>query len=188
MPNSTHTLRYDIAKAMPIITATLSKSWKVSSIQKTKSPRFDKIDEELDNIRAAWHWAVTEKQWDALDLVFAPDDALYQGRSMLRESVRVFSELCDALVADGRQNTSIYWRSRLREVWLAGRLGDYERVWEQAQLASDFFESAGNPIEQSYALNNVSYAQMMMGLYNDSADTARQALACSPSQRMGMSI
>lgn len=148
---------------------------------KRENATIDAIEVEFDNIRVAWRWAVENKHWREIDRALHIMLLFYLGRSMLAEGISTFEGLVKALEDDDQADTVLYWRANLRLAWLAGRLGQYNRVWELAQGAYDYFTEANNPQEVIWALNNLSYACMFTGNYEDSIASANQAAELSRS-------
>jgi serine/threonine protein kinase/predicted ATPase/Tfp pilus assembly protein PilF len=134
------------------------------------------VELELDNVRAAWQFALETQKWEAFDKVIVPLTLFYLGRSQSREGVAQFDGLIQALEQNQQQNTLLYWKAMSRQAWLRSRLGDYETVWQAARDAHNFFEAQGNVlIEDAYALNVMSYVRMMQGRLQESYDFAAEA-------------
>jgi tetratricopeptide (TPR) repeat protein len=136
----------------------------------------DSMDTEIENVRAAWRWAVEYKCWDEIGTMLHTMMLYYQARSMLREGGATFDALAQVLTEHQMQDSLLYWRTRVRQAMLQGRLGDYTQSLEQSQAALHYFEAQNNDYEQCIALNNISYACMMHGRYEESAEFATQAL------------
>lgn len=134
----------------------------------------DSIEREIENIRAAWCWAVDNGHFDALAMCLDPLMLFHQARSMLMEGSRTFRELADRMAAQGMGNTDLYWRARLREARLSQRLGAYAESFELAKDALEYFKDK-DQTEESVALNLMSYSRMMQGHYEESVNFASSA-------------
>ncbi len=134
----------------------------------------DEIEAEIENIRAAWHWAVENQQWTELDPVLHTLTLFYLVRSMLREGHTTFCELADSLQKIGQDDGRLYWRARSRQSLFTSRSGGYAEAFELA--TSCFAHFADDDLERSHALNVMSYARMMQGRYEESKQYAAQAL------------
>ncbi len=134
------------------------------------------IETELDNLRAAWEWAKSKRYWAAHDNVMHAVLLYYAARGLSREGMMLLRELADAMAAAGQHDNRIYWRARIRESWLLSRMGEQQLVHDQSAMAYRYFtEVEPNPLEACFALNNMSYAMMRMGHYDESIAYAQQA-------------
>lgn len=136
----------------------------------------DRIEIELDNLRAAWEWAKAKGYWEAHDNVMHAVLLYYTARGLSREGMLLFRELADTMAAGGMHNNRIYWRARIRESWLLSRMGESQLVHDQSAMAYRYFtETEPDPLEACFALNNMSYAMMWLGHYDESIAYAQQA-------------
>lgn len=134
------------------------------------------MEEELENIRSAWDFALGNHMWDELDTSIHTMLLFFQARSMLADGITTFGELADHLQNHNLVDSDCYYRSRLRQAWLMSRQGNYEEVYRMAEAAYDYFLKQQDNDEVCYALNNMSYAKMMLGLYEESQQLASKAL------------
>lgn len=142
---------------------------------KKEQAAIDQIETELENLRAAWDWAISERYWESIDKVLQTITLFYTGRGLMREGGSMMHELAETLAAAGQGDSRLYWRARTREAWLMGRLGDYAYALEQARRAYDYFRES-DPQEAAYALNASCYAYMMQGDYPASVHDAQAAI------------
>jgi predicted ATPase/Tfp pilus assembly protein PilF/predicted Ser/Thr protein kinase len=134
------------------------------------------IEREIENIRMAWNWGIKQKQWDAYDDLLHPMMLFHIARSTLREGHDAFETLMEALLADGKGDSDLYWRACNRQGWISGRLGNYEQV-EQAMIATTaHFQAKGDHIELAHALNILSYARMFIGKYDQALENSSDAV------------
>lgn len=140
------------------------------------------IDDDLENIRAAWRYAIENCHWTELDRIQRSMTYYYLARSMLLEGTKSFQELAEVLEKAGQDDTDVYWRARSNQAWLAGRQGDYETVITLSERACSYFKDKNNGEEICVALNNLSYATMMQGDYEIAEDYARNAYQIADKQ------
>jgi len=146
----------------------------------------ESMETELENIRAAWDFAVENQMWEELDASIHTMMLFYQARSLLNDGIDSFRNLATVLVRHGLTDHPSYHRAQSRQVWLMSRQGNYETVYSVAEQAYQFFLEKGDNDEICYALNNMSYAMMMLGIYDDARDLAEQALKYARDPHIGM--
>ncbi|MCI0714029.1 MAG: protein kinase [Chloroflexi bacterium] len=133
------------------------------------------IDRDLDNIRAAWKWAMQHEQWDMLGEMLHPLATYFHSRSMLRDGHNTLQTLADLLQGNDSQKT-LYWRASLRSVWLLIRVGEYSSSYRQARECLDYFKKTPLTVEVILALNCMAYARMMQGQTRDAIKLSATAL------------
>jgi len=143
------------------------------------------MEVELENLRAAWDMAVEKQLWEELDASIHTMLLFFQARSMLKDGVALFRELGERLEKNNLTDNTCYHRSRLRQAWLMSRLGNYKQVYDLAEASYQYFLQIDNAEEICFALNNMSYAKMMLGLYDEARDLAQQALDYAGDPRKG---
>lgn len=136
----------------------------------------DEVEKEIENVRAAWRWALESQEWAILQSMLQPLTGYYFVRALLREGRQLFGELCDYLEAAGQGKTPLWWQAWRRHGWMAGRLGDYALIYSTNEASLRYFRQQGDQQECGYALNGLSYACMMQGRYDESRQYAREAL------------
>jgi serine/threonine protein kinase/tetratricopeptide (TPR) repeat protein len=143
------------------------------------------METELENLRAAWDLAVENQLWVELDASIHTMLLFFQARSMLTDGITTFRKLGDRLEQKNLTDNHCYHRARLRQAWLISRQGNYETVYEMSEVSYQYFLKTDNPEEICNSLNNMSYAKMMLGLYDEARDLAQQALAYAGDPRDG---
>lgn len=143
------------------------------------------METELENIRASWDLAVTKQLWIELDASIHTMMLFFQARSMLTDGIALFRELADRLGQDKSTDNDCYHRARLRQAWLMSRQGNYNAVYDLAEASYQYFLQSDNAVEICYALNNMSYAKMMLGLYDEARELANKALSYAGDPREG---
>lgn len=145
----------------------------------TKNERkaIDAIEMEFQNVHMAFDWAIKNGAWEKIDDLLQTIMLFHQVRSLLQQGAELFNRLAEALQADGEGNGRLYWRARIRQALLAGRLGNYQLTTKYMPDAQRFFHESGEIVEESYTLNIMGYANMMQGNLKKSRDQVKQALA-----------
>lgn len=133
------------------------------------------MDEEIENIRLVWRMGIKYKRFEVLDFLQDAMLYFYLGRSWLQEGYDAFKDFADAMQQDGVED-STYWRARIRQIWMTGRMGDYEETAQWATQALKFFENDIYSTERAHALNQMSYVCMMRGEYDDAIGYAQQSV------------
>lgn len=146
----------------------------------------ESMEEEFDNILTAWEFAVARHMWAELDKALHTMMLFFQARSMLSDGVATFRDVADRMEKDNYGNTPCYHRARLRQAWLQSRQGEYNDVYRLAGNAYQFFLEHGDDDEICYALNNMSYAYMMLGRYDEARDLAQEALGYARDPKTGV--
>lgn len=133
------------------------------------------VEIELENVRVAMTYAIAERRWETLDKIVQSLLLYDLSKSLLREGLMAFSMIVDALDSAGETTHPLYARARLRQAWITGRLGNYTTAWDYASRAFAYFKVHKNTVEMAYTLNQMSYARMMQGKYDDSREYAQKA-------------
>lgn len=85
------------------------------------------IEEDLENVHAAWRWATRERRLEALWEGCRPLQLFYiQRGGLAREGARAFSEAADHLDGDDPDQRPVLGRLRVAEGWFWFRLGANE--------------------------------------------------------------
>ena len=143
------------------------------------------MEVELENLRAAWDMAADKQLWDELDASIHTMLLFFQARSMLTDGITLFRELGDRLEKTYLTDNDCYHRARLRQAWLMSRQGNYKKVYALADASYHYFLKTNNAKEICFALNNMSYAQMMLGFYDEARELAKQSLTYAGDPRQG---
>lgn len=140
-----------------------------------EKPALAVMDAEQDNLHIAWKWAVDNAYWEALDKVLHPVTLYHIARSRLNEGIQFFHDLAEAILENCyEENERLYWRARSRELWLVGRQAKFDAIHTYASDAYAYFDAQNDPLEMSYLLNNMSYAAMFTGDYENAIAHARE--------------
>lgn len=133
------------------------------------------MEDELANIRAAWHWATTNKRSDQLgrstDLV-----VFYDRRARLKEGAKLFEQAVQVLEEDNSEYTEAMAKACVDAAWLFYRLSEHEQA---ISLSEKAVEHLGNQNDNSIPMKafNISGVVMMaMGKNEDARLQFKQAL------------
>jgi serine/threonine protein kinase/tetratricopeptide (TPR) repeat protein len=135
------------------------------------------IEGELENIRAAWHWAVKrhqlvhiENMQDALEMTFELLTLFQEGFNLFQEAISELSPASD------EQTNILAARLGLRLGWLAGRMGDYETMRASTEGSLPVLEQANLKFEMGMVIRNLGTAAMMQGQYDKAREYGEQQL------------
>ena len=101
---------------------------------------------EIDHIRSAWQWAVTQNWQTAVQHATSPLALFYEFRSWFREGEIVFREAIEQLA-----ETAVVHILLLRHTTFLSRLGHNNEAKQQAHRALALIPSDGISAEKSYA-------------------------------------
>lgn len=133
------------------------------------------IDNDIENIRLVWRVGIKFERFEVLDFMQETMLYFYLGRSMLNEGYEAFKNLGDKMEKMGYEDAT-YWRARIRQAWMSGRMGRYDETAEWAEKVLEFFANDIHSTERAHALNQLSYVCMMTGDYESSIRYAEQSV------------
>ena len=121
------------------------------------------IDEELENIRSAWNWAVVNTRADQLqrstDLV-----VFYDRQARFEEGSRLFSEAIGVLNPDNPNHHAALGKALVDTAWLYRRLGKLEARENAEQAVQILRQSDEHPGILMKALNTLN------AIYSDTGE------------------
>lgn len=114
----------------------------------------EEVGAEIEDVRAAWEWAVAQKNLDFLSGSLNSMGIFYWARNRFREGQTIFMKAIEALKAQGESRPQgLLERLRCREAEFTAWLGDLETAQHQLQSVIDSFRSLQDDEELLYALN-----------------------------------
>ncbi|MBE2220520.1 MAG: tetratricopeptide repeat protein [Anaerolineae bacterium] len=139
------------------------------------------IGQEIDNVRAAWHWIVEREQ---VELIRLACDALfhfYDMRGWLEEGSELFGTAVTQVRRLREQNTQavddILWGKLLaREGQFAYRIGQYERARLLLEESLPLFRHLKMQRETVFTLNLLARIVYRQGLYKESEQWCQESL------------
>lgn len=122
----------------------------------------EEIDADMDNIRAAWDWAIERKHADAIAAVLLRLYETYETTSLFAEGVKVFGKALDAF-----KNTPLQEPLLLYKTWFEMRLSNFYRAAHVGRELFDHFQQIGKPQLAGFAAGMTCYALMYLGEYEE---------------------
>lgn len=141
----------------------------------------EEIDAELGNVRAAWRWAVREKQLAAIRAMGPTLDAAFRYRGRYREGLQSFEDAVNALREEPptAELDLTLLRAFISVAWFSthlGRLEDALRAWRRCQKLYEKVEVrplAGVATDPLLGLSYIAWAE---GDYEGAVAYAEKAL------------
>jgi predicted ATPase len=141
--------------------------WMAKVCENLNTPResamMDAIELEMENILLSWNSAINAGMFDELDGVMDAHANFFLSRGMTREGVNMLKTLNERMMVAGKGDTRTYWRAITRRIWLSSRLGHHDFVLREGRKALDYFRKQGDAIETAITLNQMAYACMVHG-------------------------
>lgn len=142
----------------------------------SSSAAIDAVDNDIENVRAAWAWAVNQQRWPMIEQMLDTLDAFYAARSLYSEGIARFAALASLLPADQQR---LVWRLRARQARMLDQTGHYDEAWALDEPALAYFVACDDPAEMQRVLNSMAYVSMMQGQYQEARDYAEKASFCA---------
>lgn len=125
---------------------------------------------EIDNIRAAWHWAIEQRPLDELERAGEVLQWFYEFRSWLQEGVAVFAAAVERLravepVAGDAERRRLFGRMLGHYGYLATRSGELAAATTALAESSALLADAGDPVGLGRTLNYQGSAALWSGDY-----------------------
>jgi len=136
------------------------------------------IGGEIDNVRAAWQWAIDNEQWDLVDQGLESLFFFYDLRSRFQEGAEVFNETTEGLAcaSDPERRTSnqrILANVLARQARLLQRASRYDQARVLFQRSLDMHARLGAQHDTAFALTYFGDLLRVVGEY----DEARRLLS-----------
>ena len=134
------------------------------------------IDAALDNVRAAWDWAVAGRQSELLSPAVAPLSLFYEIRGNYREAEQLFGETAAVFDRYSGLDDPLSLRLHAHEMRAKVRLAEYETALAALRRLKPLAEAAGN--SGISGLIRLSLAEIMwrQSNYAESAQLLKQNL------------
>jgi DNA-binding SARP family transcriptional activator len=139
--------------------------------------RLKEIEEDLENIRSAWDWAVRNARADQLgrstDLV-----VFFDRKARCEEGARLFQAAIEVLDAGKVSEQAALGKACFDAAWLGQRLGRYEQAYQFATRAVELLR----PLEDEVgswlmkALNTLSIIEKILGNNKNALQNLQEAL------------
>ncbi|MCE7982908.1 MAG: hypothetical protein DYG89_17125 [Caldilinea sp. CFX5] len=139
------------------------------------------IGGEIDNVRAAWHWAVEQRDVTSLQAAVDPLYNFYQIRSRYLEGKDLFEQAAQQIPAAGGAEIAalLHLRLRARCGAFCHFLCDYETADNHLQVCLALTAQVDQPAERAFVLNFLGQLAMWRGEKALAKQHLSQSLAIS---------
>jgi predicted ATPase/serine/threonine protein kinase/DNA-binding SARP family transcriptional activator/alpha-beta hydrolase superfamily lysophospholipase len=134
------------------------------------------IEEELDNIHTALHWAVAEQQIDLLRESWDTIDEFYLQRQRLPEGIEVFAHIVKDLDEANPAHFPVLGRALVVQAHFHFRLDRYEESRQLAERGLQLLQTAGDARGSMKGLNILGLTALSTGDYTVARANLQQAL------------
>jgi ATP/maltotriose-dependent transcriptional regulator MalT len=139
---------------------------------------------EMENIRAAWYWAVQHRQWDALDQAIEPLAMFCHLKTRYREAAHLIDTAL-AAVPESQAQQPVMVRLLSEMGWMTIRLGEFDRatqVLNQSQAIHQQFDLQPLPGQATDPRLGLSTLASIRGDYEQAEQLAQVARQTAVSQ------
>lgn len=142
--------------------------------------RLNELRAEMDNVRAAWRWAVQQGRAADIDQALDGLYSFFESQSRFAEGLELFEMAAERWRSESEQQ-GLFGRLLARQARFCDRLGRYSQAQEWAQISLDMATRLGMERERVfslYSLGNLAYWQGRFteaeGFYRESRQLAEQ--------------
>ena len=142
------------------------------------------ISPEIENIRLAWQWAVTESQIDLLDQSYLSLYLYYETRGWFQEGEKLFRETSEMLLRKlgqidqaSKKETLTLGRIQSRAGWFAYRCGLLEEAVNTTKQCEAVFRQLGAKADMAQSINDLGILLRRRGEYEKGKILLLEALA-----------
>ena len=137
----------------------------------------EEIGREIENIRAAWKWAVKQKESEIIGSALSCLQLFYERRSWFQEGKEVFANASDQF----HEDKDIYGRLLVRYGAFCMRLGMFDKAQSTLNNGLEILKQLNNRPDTAFALNNLGAISRLRGdydqarrLFNESLEIRRE--------------
>ncbi len=141
------------------------------------------IGVEIENIRAAWQWAIAHTRQPAIDLCLESLYYFYWARNWFHEGQRMFAQ-AEQMALDGRPADGAHLKDNLflARIWIRqaefdGWLAHYDEAKVRLQNSIEICRTQPAPRELALALETLSRLEYWQGEFPLSRDHVQESLA-----------
>lgn len=144
--------------------------------------RFARLAERVNDVRAAWSWAASERRLIHIERGVHGLYLLYEGRGWAAEAMELLGRAVVSLrsfsgsAAEAARAGRIMARVMARQGAVASQLGRSAEARELLTEAAVLLRAAGEPSELAFTLNRLCGLARAAGEYEDGAELAEQSL------------
>jgi predicted ATPase len=144
----------------------------------------DEIGSEIENVRAAWHWAAEQRDMDALGQALEPLFNFYHQRSRYHEGQADFAHAATSVLSSAAptphpQLEQVGTRLRARQGAFCYFRGEYDAASTQLEYCLQSAQALGLDGEQAFALTILGQLSASRGDYAAARQRLLQSLAIS---------
>ena len=115
--------------------------WQEKLFQGEQKEAFAAIEEELENLRVTWRWAIAEQRLDEVKELIVPLTWYFKIRGRRQEGIEIFTEAEEAVDASEPTNHAVLGNILTAKARLYQDLGRYEEATNLAQRGLALLES-----------------------------------------------
>jgi len=141
------------------------------------------IGEELENIRVAWRWAVTNSKGKELKQTAEPLRLFYDQRGRIHEGIEILSQALLNLSDTIPEHHVAFGYTLVNQAYLHLRLGQYERVTKLAQHGITLLRPLKENKGIVLGLNALGAVAGSTGSYTQAKPYFQEALALADAQK-----
>ena len=135
------------------------------------------INAEIENVRAAWQWAVTHARLEAIALCLESLYYFYWARNWFHEGKRVFEQAEGVALASGEKDSLLVARIWTRQAEFDSWLADYDEAAKRLQKSIDICRTLQEQRELALALDMFGRVEYWRGEYTQAKGHAQESLA-----------
>ncbi len=137
----------------------------------------DEISTEIENVRAAWRWAVAHKELGAIDAGLESLYYFYWARNWFREGQEIFGQAERAVLSAGEKDALLLARIWTRQAEFDAWLTHYDAAERRLRKSIQMCRSLQARRELAFALEMWGRIEYWQGKYTSSRDHVQESLA-----------
>jgi predicted ATPase/transcriptional regulator with XRE-family HTH domain len=138
------------------------------------------LTEEMDNIRAAWAWAVEHKLTSLLDAAVRSLGWMFEVSGLLREGIEQLEHLIRMQPAEaGSEWAKVLGSALTQQGLLYFRTGQFPNAQQRYESAIDMLRSYGDTAVLADALVFLGVIKLLMGEFAQSLSLLEEGLTCA---------
>lgn len=140
------------------------------------------VTAELENVRAAWRWAVAQNRFDLIGQSLESMWIFYEIKGWFYEGEEIFRQAADALVR-GHSGSPNNLQQRLlaqlliRQGWFGMRLARLQQARQHLEQGLSLARQFEDYLETGRALHHLGIVLMLLGQYDPAKQTLEESLA-----------
>lgn len=143
----------------------------------------EQINAEIENVRAAWQWAIVHEDWAAVDRSATTLFRFYEMRGWLSEGEETLNKAIRRIESGSAtpEGESDLKAIALAKLWAwLGRFYHFRSYFKQAQTLLEkslaVFQHPGRRVEQAFVLRNLGTTAWKVGRYEEAGQYLQQAM------------